>query len=208
MIGYHTLNYLTEDVYSMNDGQDKEDIKYEISSFFNELMRRRRDDDIEEGLQAGGVIYPDKAGFKISEANGNGPHAQAQENISQYLNGETEYSNVEDLGMLMKRRNDPNAWMNIPNNGFTVRIVANKEMLIFIFDTRKYKMTDFQVDVVTNLLGHIRNAYEDGIIHYPYVNFVTGNDRFIFNERIGIDEQLDQLDSLLETKKTDTKKTR
>ncbi len=205
-MGSRALKELTEEVYTMDDSQDKEDIKNEISSFFDELMERRRDDDIEEGLQAGGVIYSDKAGFKISEQDGYGPHAQAQENVSQYLNGETEYSNVEDLGMFMKRRKDPNAWLNIPKNGFTVRIVANNNMLIFIFDTQKYKLTDFQLEVVTGLLGHIRGAYQDGIIDYPYVNFMTGKDRFIFNEYSEIDEQLSKLGSLLEEKKFGTTK--
>ena len=76
MINLHTLNYLTETIYSMNVLNDEDDINYEINTFFGKLMRRRRNDDVEEGLQAGGVIYPDRAGFKISERDGRASHAR------------------------------------------------------------------------------------------------------------------------------------
>ena len=209
MINYHTLNYLTEDVYYMSENFDEEEIDYELSSFFEKLMTRRRNDDTEFGLQAGGVIYPDRAGFKICERDGKASHAQAQENVSQYLNGSSEYSSEEAVGMIGTRRNDPNAWVNIAKNGFTVRIVASKEDLIFIFSTNKYQLTDFQVNIIYELFNHIRKVYEDGIIKYPYINFVTGRDRFVFNENSNIDKQLEELENLL-LKKKDTieKKTR
>ena len=189
MINYHTLNYLTEDVYSMNDGYSEEDINYELSAFFDRLMGRRRNDDTELGLQAGGVIYPDRAGFKICERDGKASHAQAQENVAQYLNGAPEYS-----------------WANIGKNGFTVRIVACKEDLIFIFSTYKYQLTDFQIHVIYELFNHIRKVYEDGIIKYPYINFVTSRDRFVFNENADVDQQLEELESLLTKRKDSTEK--
>ena len=206
MINYHTLNYLTEDVYSMNDGYSEEDINYELSAFFDRLMGRRRNDDTELGLQAGGVIYPDRAGFKICERDGKASHAQAQENVAQYLNGAPEYSSEEAVGMIGTRRNDPNSWANIGKNGFTVRIVACKEDLIFIFSTYKYQLTDFQIHVIYELFNHIRKVYEDGIIKYPYINFVTSRDRFVFNENADVDQKLEELESLLTKRKDSTEK--
>ena len=67
MLRYHTLNYLTEPIYIIDNKSDEEDINYVLSSFFEKLINRRRSDDTEFGLQAGGVIYPDRAGFKICE---------------------------------------------------------------------------------------------------------------------------------------------
>lgn len=198
MIDLHTLNYLTENIYSMNDGYDEEDLDYEISKFFSKLMKRRRNDDVEEGLQAGGVIFPDRAGFKISERDGRASHAQCQENVRQYLNGESEFSSEEAVGFINQRRNDPNAWMNITKKGFTVRVVANEEMLIFVFNTYSYDVSHFQLEVIHKLLNLIRETYKNNEIKFPYINFVTGRDKFVFNENKDIDEQLDKLDNLID----------
>ncbi len=197
MLGLHALNYLSEKVYKINDGYDEEDIDYELSSFFNELMKRRRNDDIEEGLQAGGVIYPDRAGFKICERDGRASHAHAQENASQYINGESSFSGEEMVGMINSRKNDPNAWMNLPKNGFTVRIVATQELLIFIFNTYSYNINSFQLNTIYKLFNYIKKAYEDNDIKYPYINFITSRDRFVFNERKNIDSQLEKLEHIL-----------
>lgn len=207
MLGLHSLNSLSEKVYTMYEFDSEEDIDYELSSFFDEIMARKRDDDIEGGLQAGGVIYPDKAAFKVSEKDGRGSHAQAQEHSSQFINGETSFTGDEAIGFMGgARRSDPNAWMNIPKNGFTVRVVATEDMMIFIFNTYSYRISDFQLDVVHNLVTHIKEAYQNNDIKYPYINFVTNSDRFIFDENKDIDEQLDTLEDIILDKKEPIKK--
>ena len=209
MLRYHTLNYLTEDLYTMNDSYKEEDLNYELSTFFMKLMNRRRGNNIEDGLQAGGVILDDRAGFKVSEKDGRGSHAQAQENVSQYLNGESEFSSEEAVGMISSRRKDPNAWANITKHGFTVRIVATEDSLIFIFNTEKYKVTEFQIDVVYGLFKHIKKAYDDGTIKHTYVNYATSRNKLIFNEHLNIDEQLEKLEAhLISQKESFNKKTR
>ncbi len=198
MIHYHTLNKLTEHVYQMTKFSDEDDIDYEITSFFRALMSRRRNDDIEEGLQAGGVIYPEKAGFKICERDGVAGHAHAQENVSQHINGIGSYTGEENVGMMGgERKTDPNAWFNISKNGFAVRIVATKDMLIFIFNTYSYRLSQFQLEIIYKIVNLIRNAYNSNKIDYPYINFVTSRDRFIFNENKDYNEQLDKLNNLL-----------
>lgn len=207
-IGLHELNSLSEKVYTVNDWSDEDDLDYEITTFFSKLMNRRRNDDIEEGLQAGGVILPDKAGFKICERDGKGSHAQAQENVSQYLNGERSFTGEETIGMLGgERRNNPNTWMNIPKHGFTVRIVATEESMIFVFNTYNYNVTDFQLDVIGRMFDCIKNAYDNGDIKYPYINYVAPRNKFVFNEKLDIDEQLDSLEEIIKGKK-EVKKTR
>ena len=209
MLRYHTLNYLTENIYTMNDSYSEEAINYELTSFFDKLMNRRRGTDIEDGLQAGGVIFDDRAGFKISERDGHASHAQTQENVSQYLNGESAFSSEEAVGMISSRRKDPNLWANITKNGFTVRVVATKETLIFIFNTDKYKITEFQIDVIYGLFKHIKQAYDDGTIKHTYVNYATSRNKLVFNEHLNIDEQLERLEEhLLKQKESFNKKTR
>ena len=197
MINLHTLNKLDEEVITVNILDDEEDLDYEIKDFFNKLMKRRRNDSVEEGLQAGGVIYPDRAGFKICERDGNASHAQAQEHVSQYLNGVDEYTSEEAIGFINQRKNDPNSWINISKNGFSVRIVASKEMLIFVFNTYRYDINEFQLNVISKIVNLIKESYYNKEIKYPYINFVTGKDRFIFRENDNIEDQLDNLEALL-----------
>lgn len=209
MLRYHTLNYLTEDLYTMDDKDAEDDINYELSSFFMKLMNRRRGTNIDTGLQAGGVIFNDRAGFKISERNGHASHAQTQENVSQYLNGETEFSSEEAVGMVNARRNDPNAWANISKHGFTVRIVATEDVLIFLFNTDNYNVTKFQIDVVYELFKHIKKVYDSEVIKHTYINYVTNRNKFIFNEFQNADEQLQRLENHLISKRNSfNKKTR
>ena len=200
MLRYHTLNYLTEKIYTINDCLDEEDIHYELSTFFSKLMNRRREEQIDLGLQAGGVIYPDKAGFKIAERDGKASHAQTQENVSQYLNGETAFSSEEDVGMINSRKNDPNSWANISKNGFTVRIVANRNGLVFIFNSQIFEPTSFQMDAIYEIFGYIKKVYDEGIIRKPYINFLTAKDKFVYREFMDSDEQLLNLEKLLTDK--------
>ncbi len=209
MLNYHILNYLSENIYSIYDDFNEEELDYEITAFFKELMSRRRNDDIEEGLQAGGVILPDKAGLKIAERDGMASHAQTQENVSQYLNGESSFSSEEIIGFFNgHRKKDPNAWMNIPKYGFVIRIVATEDTLIFIFNTSNYNITNFQLDIIYKLFSCMKLTYQNKEIKYPYINVVTPNKRFVFNEYKEIDEQLDKIENFILERKSNNKKTR
>lgn len=167
----------------------------------NELISRRRDDRLEEGQQAAGVILPDKAAYKINEGDGKATHAHTLETLSQYLNGETMFSGEDTIGLVGLRKTDPNAFLNIPKNGFRVRIIASIDHLIFIFETNKFKLTPFQLNVIEHTVADIEKAYHKGTIKYPYINFLTGNDRFVFNEKANIDEELDRLKSIISKRK-------
>ena len=94
----------------------------------------------------------------------------------------------------------------ITKNGFTVRVVANKKMLIFIFNTYRYDVSHFQLEVIHKLIDLIRTTYDNEDIKYPYINFVTGRDRFVFNEYKDIDEQLDKLEHLLDKRMDESNK--
>ena len=59
-------------------------IDEQIETFFNELIKRKRFDPMEEGLQACGVITPNKAAFKVTEEDGKEPHMYAEVNLINY----------------------------------------------------------------------------------------------------------------------------
>ena len=202
---YQTLDHLEEKVFVLNSSESEDNNDYELNSFFNELLSRRRNDYLEGGLQACGVVFSEKAGFKIAERDGSATHAHTDESIAQYLNGETMFSGEDTLGQFNLRKNDPNAWINLPKNSFTVRIVASKDHLIFVFNTYQYKISPFQLEVIEKTFNKIKQAYQNGIIKYPYINYTTREDRFIFNEDENIDEQLNKLEEIINKRKDKTR---
>ena len=205
MYKYQTLDKFEETVFVTDDSENEDNISSTLNSFFNELLTRRRTDDLEGGLQAGGVILPDKAGFKVAERDGYATHAHTFETVSQYINCEVMFSSEDTIGNMSLRRDDPNSWFNIPKNGFTVRIVATNDTIIFIFDTYSYKLTEFQLEVIDKLYNMIKQAYESQIIKKPYINFITGNYKFIFNEHLNIDNQLESLEQFIAKRKEEIK---
>ena len=78
-------------------------------------------------------------------------------------------------------------------------------MLIFIFNTHSYNISKFQLEIIQKLFNLIKESYDNNLIQYPYINFVTPRDRFVFNENKDFDQQLEKLDNLLDKKLDDTK---
>lgn len=205
MFKYQTLDKLEETVYEVRDIDTEDNISFVLSSFMNELMERRKNDQLEGGMQASGVILPDKAGFKINEGDGKASHAHTLETLSQYLNGETMFSGEDTVGLIGLRRNDPNGFLNIPKHGIKVRTIASEDGLIFIFETYLLNLTPFQLDVVEKIVNDIEKEYKSGIIKKPFINFITGKDRFVFNEDENYDEELNRLKETINKRKEELK---
>ena len=70
-----------EKIYYSNIQNSNEQIKEQISSFIEELYKRRRDDPKEEGLQAGMLIMPSAFASKITENDGKDPHGITNINL-------------------------------------------------------------------------------------------------------------------------------
>ena len=205
MFKYQTLDKLKEMVYEVRDTDTEDNISFVLSSFMNELMERRKYDRLEGGMQASGVILPNNAGFKINEGDGKATHAHTLETLSQYLNGETMFSGENTVNQFGLRRNDPNGFLNIPKNGIKVRIIASEDRLIFIFETYLSNLTPFQLDVVERIVNNIEKEYQSGIIKKPFINYITGKDRFIFDEDKNYYEELNRLKEIISERKEELK---
>ena len=194
---YQTVDKLEEKVYSVCDDFNEDEIINEINAFIKELISRKRDDPFEGGLQAGGVILPNQAAFKISEENGNAPHCHIYETLAQYINGDTKFSNTERLGYLYERMSDPNAWINISKRGFEVRLLIGQNHIIGAINTYSNEINSFQLRVVKILVKCIRKLYEQGIFKIVSVNYTTHEDQFVVDADKMTEDDFDRLENIL-----------
>ena len=74
------VNYLSEKVYSSNSIGE-----YEIRSFFDELVYRKREDPVEGGLQASMIVLSNRFAAKVNEKDGTGLHLCEFVNLVKFL---------------------------------------------------------------------------------------------------------------------------
>ncbi len=81
---------LKEKIYTATkeDGRKKFE---QVSSFLEEVAKRKRFDHVEGGLQAAVVILPDKFAAKVNEEDGYGPHLDSKINLVKVLNDESTF---------------------------------------------------------------------------------------------------------------------
>ena len=190
---YQTLDKLEEKVYEIHNN---EEIDRQIKAFFDEVISRKRFDPFEEGLQAGGVIYYDKAGFKICEDDGSAVHSHTFETLSQYLNGEKKFSGIDTMGNFGARHGDVNSFLNIPYNGFTVRVLAGENEFTIIFETDSNNISSFQLNIIKTIISYVKKIKESGIINEVTVNFLTNENRFLMKNAES-DDPLSELEEIV-----------
>ena len=86
---------LEEKIYYSNSTDSIEEIQKVLNSFINEVIKRRRNDEAEEGLQAVLIIGKEEFGAKITENNGSGSHQNSSINIIKYFNYDNNYISLE-----------------------------------------------------------------------------------------------------------------
>ena len=203
---YQTLDKLEEKVYEVNNSYSEYEIDYEVKKFFEELLSRKRDDPFEGGLQAGGIIFPDKAAFKISEDDGRATHIHNYEAVAQYMDGEKKFSGTDTMGNIYARENDPHSWLTINQYGFEIRILIGKENLIIIFNTNNDDITTFQYKVIEKFNKYARLSHEKELLSYVSINYLTRNDKFITNDEIMNENLFDELEDLINSKMEDIRR--
>ncbi len=193
---YQTLDKLEEKIYTIHSNDE---IERQIKTFLDEVISRKRFDPFEEGLQAGGVIYYDKAGFKICENDGMAPHSHTFETLSQYLNGERKFSGINTMGNYGARRGDVNSFLNIPHNGFTVRVLAGEYEFTIIFETNSNNISSFQLNIIKTMISYVKEIKKQGIV--VTINFLTRENRFLMKNSES-DDPLSELEQIINSSVT------
>lgn len=140
---------LEETIYSATSSDSEEKIQSELESFFEELIKRKRNDPIEGGLQASIVIFPNKFLAKVNEEDGMGSHSQSCINLVKYLNNDHKYLTkfgMRHFNLYPKERNQLNIL------GTEIRILDGEEELMLAIVSEKSKENIFELKIIMEII--------------------------------------------------------
>lgn len=147
-------NKLQEKIYYGNYTNSKEEIQKVLKGFLNEVIKRRRNDEEEEGLQAVFIIGKEEFGAKITENDGSGSHQNSSINIIKYFNHDNNYISLEGTGYpnIFKKEYDELCFETIQ-----ITILSAENIIKFIINSifNKYiELSEFQ-DIMIKIFSNV-----------------------------------------------------
>ena len=137
------VKYLIERVHSSSDIDE-----YEIRSFFDELVLRKREDPIEGGLQASMIVLSNRFAAKVNEEDGYGSHLCEYVNLIKYLYNDHKYFSQEAMKFPMLYFKESSI---ISEEGVEICFLDGENSLIISISSFKM-INDYQKDVLKKLL--------------------------------------------------------
>lgn len=159
-----------EKIYYSNIQNSNEQIKEQISSFIEELYKRRRDDPKEEGLQAGMLIMPSAFASKITENDGKDPHEITSINLLRYIKEKKDFYLREAGQWFNLLRNEKN---EIYKNGINNRIIDSGDRLMMAIQSNSDIQTKFQLTVLKALTDELWRIKQNGLYKSVEVGFYS-----------------------------------
>ena len=158
----------------------------EIEYFFNELIKRKRYDEFEIGLQASGLITKNNAAFKITEEDGKEPHMYAEINLNNYIKT-GENRNIIDRNTF--NYNKYKKELLEVNNSLCLR-VTDSDILVLAF-TCYDNINSYQLKIIKKFVEIARIALNNNKYENINIGISTKNIHIPFNLSIDrIDRQL------------------
>ena len=142
-------NIQEEKIYECSQMDGEEKIYEIISSFFAELIQRRRNDPFEGGLQACAVIFPNQCAMKICENDGNEPHANAFINLVKYLNKDDKYISLNGARYFSLSRMERK---KLIESGIGIRILDGKDELMLAINSNVGLLSQNQINILNKFL--------------------------------------------------------
>lgn len=186
-----------EKIYYSNIQNSNEQIKEQISSFIEELYKRRRDDPKEEGLQAGMLIMPSAFASKITENDGKDPHEITSINLLRYIKEKKDFYLREAGQWFNLLRNEKN---EIYKNGINNRITDSEDRLMMAIQSNSDIQTKFQLTVLKALTDELWRIKQKGLYKSVEVGFYSPVSKVDVEELN--DELYSKLNKALEEEKT------
>lgn len=153
---------LNESIYYSNNKSSEVEIRKQIMNFLSELYKRRRNDMLEDGLQAAILIMPDAFAAKVNEQDGDTPHLLNIVNMERYMKGEKNFYNEKTPISTIYDK-----YSEISSIGIQVRILDANEEIEFPIIAYNSIQSEFQLKVLeelTNLLKVVQtNKYYSNI---------------------------------------------
>lgn len=142
---------LNENVYYSNNKSSEVEIRKQIMSFLSELYKRRKNDMLEDGLQAAILIMPDAFAAKVNEEDGDTPHLLNIVNMERYMKGEKNFYNEKTpISEIYDKYSD------ISSIGVQVRILDANEEIEFPIMAYNSIQSEFQLKVLEELTNSLK----------------------------------------------------
>ena len=154
---YYT-NQLEEEIYHGEKSSKKEENKKAIEEFLSELVKRKRNDPLEGGLQAMMVILPASFAAKVNEEDGLSSHAREGVNLIKHMSGERKYLTNEAMGKIVLSQKET---MQLLMEGIEVRILDGKDHLMVAIYSMNGKYTAFQIETIENLIDSLKKLKDN-----------------------------------------------
>ena len=145
---------LEEKIYYGNSTYSTEEIQKVLNDFINEVIKRRRNDEEEEGLQAVFIIGKEEFGAKITENDGSGSHQNSSINIIKYFNHDNNYISLEGTGYpnIFKKEYDELCFKTIQ-----ITILSAEKKIKFIINSifnQYIELSEFQ-DIMIKIFSNV-----------------------------------------------------
>lgn len=147
---------LEEKIYYGTDTCGKEEIDETLRSFFSEMMKRKRGDIPEAGLQLSGVIYDNCFAFKVNEKDGLAIHDVEHLNLTAFLNhklkNEPEPRYLSPYGflnnsLLTRERGQ------ILTEGTAIKFMCSDDQMLLYFTDNTEGLSEMKINVIQNLVN-------------------------------------------------------
>ena len=158
---YYTTE-LQERIYHGTVDDDSKTLSHEMNLFLSSLIKRKRNDPYEGGLQATMVILPTSFGAKVTENDGRSVHERGFTNITKFLNGDKIF--LTDEGIRRTYLYKEESYQRI-REGIEVRFLDGEEELLVAITTHTREQTDFQKEIIKRLLFYVKQIKDRGF--YP-----------------------------------------
>ena len=138
-----------EKIYSATEKDSKEKIISEFQNFFKELIKRKRNDPIEGGLQAVMIIFPNIFAAKINEDDGMGTHGQSKINAIKFINGDHEYLTEYGIRHFYLYEKE---LKQLLCSCIDIRILDGEETLMLAITSNKELYSTFEVQMLKRII--------------------------------------------------------
>lgn len=183
-----------ETIYSATSSDSEEKIQSELESFFEELIKRKRNDPIEGGLQASMIILPTVFAAKINEEDGMSPHINSCVNLIKYINNDHKYLTREGTRNFNIYQKE-NTIIN--NDVIELRILDGEDTLMIAITSNKKTESLFELKMLKRITTICNNLMNNNIYKNIDIGIHTHNFKIDFGE--WTQEKRENIFSTLET---------
>lgn len=161
---------MVEKIYYGTENNGEEKIREQIGAFCDELYERRRDDSIEDGLQASVIIMPNAFAAKVNENDGIDPHKITEINLLRFLKNKNKYYKGEAAGNFMLIYDEAK---EIMRKCVEIRIIDGKNYFMAAIVSNREIKSEYQIKVLKTVIDYLRCLQQSRKYTHVHVGFHT-----------------------------------